>query len=92
MYEILHKSRKKEGEEDSDFPVPSEWLFNIAAANRDEESMEKKRFTSAVLIESMFNKAIYTKFEQNECQLIQHFFKILKDINLKQFLFLRKLS
>lgn len=90
LYDILHASSKLKKERVF-YPIPNQLNFKPSNPRKTQE-FDRKKFFMSVTLETIYSKAIYKTLHDNQITSVQLLKKLLTEINLKQFLFYRKVS
>lgn len=73
------------------YPIPNQLNFKLTS-NRKGPEMDRKKCLMSIILETIYMKHVYKTVEDNQVSSIKQLKKILDEINLKQFLFFRKIS
>lgn len=90
MYDILHSTSKTKKLKIK-YPIPNQLNFKIVSDKKGQE-FDRKKCLMSIILETIYMKKVYKTVEENQVNSIKQLKKILEEINLKQFLFFRKIS
>jgi hypothetical protein len=90
LYEMLHAFSKHKKERVV-YPIPNQLNFKPNNPKKSSE-FERKKFFMSVILETIYSKTVYKTLNDNKVTSVRLLKNLLADINLKAFLFYRKIS
>lgn len=73
------------------YPIPNQLNFKVAHPRKGTDFNRKKHYMS-VILSTIYTRNVHKKVQANQLASVKTLKKLLEEINLKQFLFFRKVS
>jgi hypothetical protein len=90
IHELMHTSSKIKKEKIV-YPIPNQLNFKVTTLRKGADFERKKHYMS-VILSSIYTRGVHKKVQENQLTSVKKLKNLLEEINLKQFLFFRKVT